>query len=715
MTRIRLWWIVGSSLLAIGGIWSCGVRMKQDSRVNSSLAHTKKLEEQVLAQALVPANQAWISRVIRTLHPGRRATAEQIAKYLEKPKGEVVDELMLDPAFSEMVLDYSLVFLGQAPNPNRSLEEFVLNIEPTFNGSSLAALHAAYQYATNGEYLALLDYFPSIYVTKLAPPSRRIEDYKNEFSGLPDLPDAENLLKGTDSQIRQGVIAHVTQLANELEAKFTSSGDINTLCPPPADSKNQPINPPIEILNRRISAAANHLRIDVWAKRFFSNPLDEFFNACDYDTSIDTKARVEFAKTAFVKVNSMLRSLPLLIADFERRSATAASQGLASLVPLVSSLVPPELKPARTPDALSLEFFFANNNSSTNFNRRRGAAILKRYFCDNLVPLEVSLSSNGRNHSSGRHASEPACQACHYKLDPMAGFFRSKGAGGIEFLNPSPGEREMLNEAKGELGIPPETAVGDFLVFDDRAVVSGEKLNDYLENWKKIDGSGPSSSNTPSKSWNVGYIRSLSHPERNDYGSNLEDLFGIIRRAPEVKRCMTQRLADYIMGTGLRYDPAWIDTLAQPLIAAGESGQGSNQALRDTVKFLVLSNTFAARDPDPTMCYDRMDPSSPVPCEVASIIQQSCAQSCHSSAVKMGHLALDTWIPDTSRAPLLRGQFDHRDASGALWPPATSFARIKQRIMSGDPNVRMPPQEIDQRPRTELYLWLEAREKEALQ
>ncbi|MCX6129866.1 MAG: hypothetical protein NTX25_12505, partial [Proteobacteria bacterium] len=64
-------------------------------------------------------------------------------------------------------------------------------------------------------------------------------------------------------------------------------------------------------------------------------------------------------------------------------------------------------------------FWLSLKNSSTNENRRRASYVLKRFFCDDLTPINVV--SPKLHAGTNRHASEPSCQACHYKLDPMAG------------------------------------------------------------------------------------------------------------------------------------------------------------------------------------------------------------------------------------------------------------------------------------------------------
>src|SRR5690606_6614086 len=105
-------------------------------------------------------------------------------------------------------------------------------------------------------------------------------------------------------------------------------------------------------------------------------------------------------------------------------------------------------------DRMALGWFFDRlPNSSTNFNRKRANYALKRFFCDDLTPVNVVLPDD---HAGGRHGTDPGCQACHYKLDPMAGFFRyhngfgtsSKDPDGIIFF--SDGALKPLGEYLGE-------------------------------------------------------------------------------------------------------------------------------------------------------------------------------------------------------------------------------------------------------------------------
>src|SRR5262249_26998450 len=75
--------------------------------------------------------------------------------------------------------------------------------------------------------------------------------------------------------------------------------------------------------------------------------------------------------------------------------------------------------------AFGFEQSNALRNSSTNMNRKRGAYVLKRFFCDDLTPVGFE---SPKEHVTGVHGSDTTCFNCHYKLDPMAGFFRNYGA-----------------------------------------------------------------------------------------------------------------------------------------------------------------------------------------------------------------------------------------------------------------------------------------------
>ena len=164
-------------------------------------------------------------------------------------------------------------------------------------------------------------------------------------------------------------------------------------------------------------------------------------------------------------------------------------------------------------------------NSSTNYNRKRAAYVLKRFFCDDLNPVGFEAPEE---HVRGAHGSDTSCYSCHYKLDPMAGFFRNRGA--------------LFGDAS------------DFARYRVRR--SGERRpQTYQSAWRAPEGTG--------RTWNVGYIRSPRWKEQNSYGESIADLSRIIRNAPEAKRCLMKRLTEYAVGDNQTIDGAYLDDLTE--------------------------------------------------------------------------------------------------------------------------------------------------------
>jgi hypothetical protein len=253
----------------------------------------------------------------------------------------------------------------------------------------------------------------------------------------------------------------------------------------------------------------------------------------------------------------------------------------------------------------------------------------------------------------------------------MAGFFRSRGIAGIEFLNPR-SEDEAKQIAEGRKGLNIDPSVQRFLLFDDNAIVADEKLDEYLNTWKFAP--GESDPRDPANEWKVGLVRSNLQPELNIYGKELKDLFRIVREAPESKRCLTKRMVNYLLGEGQRYDPAWIDLLS----AEFSKNQSSTKAVQKIVSEVVQSKAFEAKDADPNTCYDRVGPQTQLPCEIASIVEKSCGSSCHSSSSRAGGLAMDTWVNPVAGDNLSKGHFDHLDLqTGEKLDASVSFARIQ--------------------------------------
>jgi hypothetical protein len=320
-------------------------------------------------------------------------------------------------------------------------------------------------------------------------------------------------------------------------------------------------------------------------------------------------------------------------------------------------------------ESASLDWFWkALPNSSTNFNRKRAAYVLKRFFCDDLTPLDIVLPEA---HAGGdKHASDPGCMSCHYKLDPMAGYLRYHGSDGSDY--------------QGQTSI----------YFDDGA---RRAVAEYVTEWQDAE----------TGDWKIGLVRSATDEALNDRPASadptVDDLFALLRRAPEVKQCLVRRMFEYFVGERQALDPGWLAQLSREFAAEAETDSAA--AFKATVAKLVTSRTFKTRDPLSEECYDRADGAdegSAPPCKIAHIVEESCA-TCHRDAGAMDGLDLTGWEP---RPDGKRG-FPHVRAGEEVGADETMRA-IMERLSSGDPAVKMPlNKHMDATARDALYLWLE--------
>jgi hypothetical protein len=274
-------------------------------------------------------------------------------------------------------------------------------------------------------------------------------------------------------------------------------------------------------------------------------------------------------------------------------------------------------------------------------------------------------------HTRGEHGSATSCFACHYKLDPMAGFFRNYGA-------------LFANNA----GSPD-------LVFDDLA--STERRS-YVDHWRAETGSG--------RKWDVGYVRSPRWPKQNVYGSTMGDLTRIIRNAPEAKRCLMKRLVEYSVGPDQAIDGGYLDELTERFTA--DARTSSALAMKNAIASVVKSRAFAERNRDPSVCYDRAHGGASgnrPPCGVAAILEKNCAQ-CHNSVYGgEGNLDLTRWAP---QAPGTAPGFPHFDSNMEQMSRADTLRMIAERLASSDARRRMPKNKaMTSQDRQELYLWAE--------
>jgi len=304
-------------------------------------------------------------------------------------------------------------------------------------------------------------------------------------------------------------------------------------------------------------------------------------------------------------------------------------------------------------------------NSSTNFNRKRAAYVLDRFFCDNLTPIKVEAPAA---LESDRHETDPNCFACHYRLDPIAGFFKDYGNSFTSFANASS------------------------IVFDDLVVMEKDT---YDKAWLAPPDTG--------RKWNIGYIRSLSRESLNSYGTTLDDLFRIITTAPEVKRCLVKRMHQYFIGEDQTIDAGYLDHLTSEFVKT--SAQNSSRAFKELAGRLVLSRAFLERDAQAGECYDFAPghvPDGAPPCRANHLLETNCV-SCHGRQQPKAGLDLSRWV----QGPDGRMTFFHLSVGGQQLSRDTTLQRISDRLSNTDPAKRMPlGRYMSPLERQDLFVWV---------
>lgn len=350
------------------------------------------------------------------------------------------------------------------------------------------------------------------------------------------------------------------------------------------------------------------------------------------------------------------------LAEVERVTQLAPPRSVAEVENLYQAIDKNTLKTASVPQ-WNTGLFFKLQNSSTNRNRKRASWVLKRFFCDDLTPVNVEIP---QTHSMDAHGSDPACYSCHFKLDPMSGYFRELGSFGTSFA-------EFPN-----------------IFFDDG--VEQERSTFELP-WKSRVGSG--------REWDIGYIRSVNDESKNTYGGNLGDLMTLLRTAPEVKECFVRRVFEYALGEEQAFDPGWIREVSGRFEEMSKSNP--SLAFKGVFADVVSGNTYRVRDRNSAMCYDvpqGVDPATRAPCRIATLLDRHCV-SCHSKASPLGGLDLSSWV---NRSDGLSG-FVHKTSSDE---PSTkeSVQTIIDRLTSSDDNMRMPyKKDMPDEERNELVAW----------
>ena len=585
----------------------------------------------------------WIDKTARLLRGGEGlGPDDDVDALLVLSKEEIARRFMQDGRFGDSILDFNLYFLGFKSDHLRTDGAYDRTVFDFPN-----AVAAAQALLTGGDYFKLFDLEGPYFMAPLRsePPD---EPLQPGDAGL----SPPELRKKAMSEI-EGAFTEVLAFAVGKPAPRLAAvcDKVEAL----ADS-GQKLTPQ---LHRAFDDAEifGLIRGEVLA-----GPLDSLAKLAE--RVCDERAGPASAR------KSLVEGLEAALAQVRRAFAEIATFEPDRYQPeTVLEFRPFDLSALPTRQrwlSFGFEQGMALGNSSTNFNRKRSAYVLKRFFCDDLIPVGFE---SPELHIGGVHGSKTSCFACHHKLDPMAGFFRSHGAYFFDYSR-SPD-----------------------IFFDDLA---SKDRTRYEAVWKSTRKDQPA--------WNVGYIRSARWQSYNSYGNSIADLSRILRTAPEVKRCLVKRLHDYLVADEQTIDRGYLDHLTREFEA--EAARNSSQAVKNTIVRIVRNAAYAQRNADPRRCYDVAPGSLAVegpPCRVAFILTKNCAQ-CHNPGAedRAARLDVGTWIATPEGHPVFR----HLDGNMMQLSARESLGRLVERLSTYDASARMPKGRVmPSDERQELFLW----------
>jgi len=579
----------------------------------------------------------WINKVSKVLRLGAGLShKDDLQKLMSMNREDIVAYFMNDPLFGESVLDFNLYFFGMK---NGGLRDFGGNYTDKLGRYKdrvfdvPAAITAAREILKpNGNYLRLLDYEQPLYLTT-----------KDRIFESPD----PTMTKEQFSEFAKSIwIQRIDEMIALAEDGIEKNRE--KLCALIYPRSDGPITAP-----RYFGMPFNLFSL----LRAAPKGVGTFYFPCpfpEYPFVSDSLEQMKIYRERAVALLSLIESLDNKI--YQVKYVTDLKETDLKFYGIENNSV-----------QMTRGLYNQLQNSSTNYNRRRAAYILKRYFCDDLTPINVVIPDE---HSGGRHGSEASCQACHYKLDPMAGFFKDLGYGGYDF-----------------------TPTNNLIRFDDMTVL---ERDEYQKEWKAAPAS--------SREWNIGYIRSSEYESKNVYGETMGDLFKIIQTAPEVKRCIVKRSAEYILGENQVIDAGYLNHLSDEFEETAK--KNSNQAMKKIWTQLLVSKTFSEPDRQTDQCYDYAPGESPAgkpPCRVAYLLQKNCVQ-CHGSTNSFGRLDLSKWIKLDSG----KMSFPHLDKNGKQKAQKQTMDAILYRLTVGNSDLRMPlKMYMDNGDREQLVLWSE--------
>jgi hypothetical protein len=588
----------------------------------------------------------WIEKTARLLRGGEGLSPkDNIERLATLPKDEIAREFMRDQRFGDTVLDFNMFFMGFKIDS--------LKVDGAYAHSAYDfanAISSAKELLDDGDYLKLFDLEGDYYMAPLtvAPSEEKL--------------DAEDA-KLTPTQLREKTVGELKARLAALLTMRTGANPISArdLCDE-IDEINEQQAEISQKLFRGFTDAEIFALMRGGVPDFIYEALDKASNEeCEKaDDKIDGQRLTDLVSALSAQLDSAFKE----VATFE--PANYAPDSVGDFKSVDRSAFPNKGGWI----AFGFEQGTALANSSTNYNRKRAAYVLKRFFCDDLNPVGFE---DPAEHVGGAHGSQTSCYACHYKLDPMAGFFRNHGA--------------LFGDSSASADI----------VFDDLA--SADR-NTYQSVWRAPEGAG--------RNWDVGYIRSPRWKEQNSYGESMADLSKIIRNAPEAKRCLMKRLTEYVVGENQTMDGAYLDTLTEAF--ANDAATNSSIAFRNAIVRILGSETYQTRNPDPQQCYDYVPGTRPEdrpPCRVAYILQKNCVQ-CHSKPGQDGFNTLDLskWVLAPGGKEHV---FPHLNSKDQQIAAQETLQRMASRLSENDQKKRMPKNKpMSSQERQELFLWVQS-------
>ncbi|MCX6124460.1 MAG: DUF1588 domain-containing protein [Proteobacteria bacterium] len=638
---------------------ACGPAKKKESGDSDSPIATTPEPVEVPLE-LSREDRAWwlqkANQVLRLGRPLREMPGENLL--VDMPARNAALKLMDDKAFYDLVTDFSMYWFGTKVGALFApLTEFrdggIFPIKDP-SGKLVPGINSTVNKTPQAVFAALSlaegkDYFQSLFAAEGPLPTSDLGyPYCNYINadgsyGFLDMPAREMRLeiakrvKDFAAKIQVGESYTKEKLCSEYKADVGDYCSLGTFNPAPQSDKD-----------------SQFISGDVYRNEFYSWCRNVAQTDPAYGVQLMIGAAAGIAKSAeiFTRIVDTLPS--------GRFDAVSSVQDLKR-----DSYKDFGIQSDGPQQLWNSELFGSLQNSSTNRNRKRASWILKRFFCDDLTPINVEAPTE--THADV-HGSNPSCYSCHYKLDPMAGYFRELGSRG----------RSFANQPK--------------IRFDDQAE---QDRSTYEQLWKADGATG--------REWNIGYVRSTTDSSQNTYGANFSDLLNLLKTAPEVKECFVRRVFEYVVGEEQTFDRAWARGVVSRM--NDTAMVSSREAIRGVFAEVVTSRAFLAKERNNNICYDMPDgiaAKNRAPCRIASILERNC-NSCHSAMSAQGGLDLATWKISADG----EAGFIHTKGGVQVATKAT-FKMMIERLNDSDSSRRMPlMKSMPAAERQELFQWLQ--------